>query len=295
MITSASVMLIVTVSLLAAVGCSSGPPQGLRGPASEVGMIRRDEMKMTMTKGEITMTAGGASETGQIEMAVESALEEETLAVANGQISKARTKVVTDKSTETIRIGAEKHTHADPSPLHGEMVESEKVGEEWKFTLVGKTPTKKQELDLKHFSPPDGRADFYPAEPVRPGHSWNVDAAKLKRFMGSGVEITSGSCKMKFQKTLTMNNELCAEITEDLAIVGKMRDEHGQMQVELKVSGTGLRSLKQGLTLSSKMIGTVTMSGTVPGERGEKIQTKITGPVTVDYKSQLQKANQERK
>jgi hypothetical protein len=264
----------------------SGPPQDLRGPAPEVGASYRAETKVTMTKGTITMKADGQSVTGEWDLTDEAVEEIEIAAVADGKVIRTRTKVLTDKSRASVRIEGRTDTHDDSSPLQRETVESAKAGEEWKSTLVGKTPTEKQASKLKRFVP-GGTMNLYPAEPVRPGHSWDVDIGELKKRMAGICQITSGSWKMRFEKTLMMNGELCAQIAEEIAIVGKTQDEHDEWkQIEMKLKGTTLRSLKQGLDLSSRFTGTMTMSGSLRGASGRRIQTTASGPVILDLKKQ---------
>jgi hypothetical protein len=284
MIGNVFLLLFAAMSLLLSSGCSSGPPQDLHGPAPEVGQVYRSKSKVTMTNGKITITAGGRSQDGQAEMTCEDADEEEILAVVGGEVTRNRTRVITEQSTQRISADGQTEAHTDRSPLEGEMVECEKVGEEWKKTLVGKIANEKQALELKMFSPPKSTADCYPAEPVKPGHSWKVPILKLGKLFSSRVEIESGHCKMKFEKLIEVDGEPCAQIAEELEVRGKMRDEHGEwLQLELKTTGTIQRSLQRGFTLASTSKGTMTLSGTVK-EGGQSVQVKISGPMTWETK-----------
>jgi hypothetical protein len=279
---TASVLPLATLILVS--GCSSRPARDLRGPDPEVGQVIRGKRKLTMTNGKITASAGGQTEEGQMEMTSDDADEEEILAVVNGEVTKSRTKVITQQSTEKITQGGKTDTHTTKNPLEGETVECEKVGKEWKKTLVGKVANDKQALELKMFAPPESNADWYPTEPVKPGHRWKVPTSKLRKLVPSDLEIEEGYCKRKFEKMVEVDGEQCAEIANDLAIIGKMKDEKGEWRrFEMKVSGTAQRSLQKGLTLTSNLKGTITISGTETVD-GQKVEVKISGPVTIEQK-----------
>jgi hypothetical protein len=121
---------------------------------------------------------------------------------------------------------------------------------------------------------------------VKPGHRWTVDGGKLRQLFGSSLQVEAGSLRRTFQRTIEADGELCAQIAEELDIRGKMRSEGGDwMQMELKATGTSRRSLKRGFTLSAHLTGTLTASGTVM-EDGQRLQLKISGPLTMAYKCQ---------
>jgi hypothetical protein len=246
--------------------------------------MTRSKSKITMSNGRLTATAGGRTEEGVVEMTVDAADEEEILAVVNGEVTKTRTRVITDQSTERATAGGQTDTHTTKSPLEGETVECEKVGQEWKKTLVGKVANEKQQLELKTFPTPESNEGWYPTDPVKQGHRWEVPTSKLRKMIATGIDIEAGHCKRKFEKMVEVDGEQCAQIAEDIEIRGKMKDEKGEWKhVEMKVAGTTQRSLQRGLNLASRLEGTMTISGTVT-ERGEEIQVKITGPVTIEQK-----------
>jgi hypothetical protein len=281
-----SLLVCAVAALALVVGCSSEPAHNLLGPAPQVGQVYRDETRVTITNATLTATAGGMSDTAQADIVADGVYEEEILAVADGRVTKSRTRFVTERFKVTARSRGQTETHSDTSPLEGETVLSEKVGERWKTTLVGKAPNPRQQRDLSDFEPPASSKDFYPAEPVKPGHRWTVDGGKLRKLYGSLLQVEAGSLKLTFQRTIEADGELCAQIGEELDVRGKMRDEKGEwMQMELKATGTSLRSLKRGFNLSMHLTGTMTASGTVT-EGGQRLQLKISGPLTIDLKCQ---------
>jgi hypothetical protein len=275
------------LTLSAAVGCSSGPPQDLLGPPPKVGQVYRDETKLTMVNGSITITDAGVSQKGQIDMTSEDIEEEEILAVAERLVIKSRIRVVSDRTTEAIRADGQTDTHTDTGSLEGETIEFEQVGDLWKKTLVGKEPNAQQQFELSAFPPPVPAADYYPAEPVKPGHRWNLDVKMFGKLMGTALEVDSGTWTRKFAKTLTVDGELFAEIAQDLLVRGKVRGKDDQRaDFEFKLGGTFQRSLQRGFAPASQMTGAVTLAGTL-AEGGKRFQVTITGPVTMEWKTQL--------
>jgi hypothetical protein len=272
--------------LLCLAGCSSGPPQDLLGPGPQVGQVDRTEFKMTMRNGSITLTDGGASQKGQFDLTVEGTDEEEVLAVADGRVTKCCTRVVSDQITYTVRADGQYDSRTEAGPLQGETIEFEQVGDGWKKTLVGKEPSARQQFEVNAFPPPQPAAEYYPAGEVKPGHRWSVDVTKLRRCLGSALEVESGTCTRIFQKTLDLDGEPCAQIAEELELRGKMRDEQGEpAQVEFKVAGSLQRSLRRGFNPASRLTGTLTVSGSIP-EGGKRLPMTITGPVTMEWKTQ---------
>jgi hypothetical protein len=278
-------LLAAVVSLGVAVGCSSGPPQDLLGPGSEVGQAYRTEYKMTLVNGTITVKDGDVSQSGRFDLTAEAIDEEEILAVEGTRVTKSRIHVVRDQTTQTVHDGGKSESRTDKSPLEGETIELEQRGDDWKRTLVGKEPNDKQTKELRVFPPPKSDVDYYPADRVKPGHCWNVDVKKLQRLWGSGIELESGTCARKFEKTIKWDSELCAQIQEELDVRGRMRDEDSQgVQLQLKCTGPIQRSLPRGFSVASNMTGTMTVSGTMR-EEGKQLQTTITGPVTIEWRT----------
>jgi hypothetical protein len=281
----ASLTLLAAVSLLTAVGCSSGSPQNLRGPAPEVGQVYHDEVTITMAKGKITATDGRVTETGEMDLTLRGVYEDEILGVSDGRVTKSRSKVVTEEDKGTIRADGQTYPFSHHTPLEGETVQCERIGEKWHNTLVGKAPNEKQVFDVETFPPPQSGVDWYPADPVKPGHSWSTDIAQLRSLFGSHMQIDSGSWKQKFEKMVVVDGEPCAQIAQEIDVRGKMRDEHGEyVQVSLKLTGTSQRSLKRGFDVSSKMTGTVSASGKAT-EGGVRLEVSVNGPVTMEGKS----------
>jgi hypothetical protein len=288
-----SIALLLCLLVTLAAGCSSGSTEDLLGPGPKVGQAYRHESKMTMVDGTITITDGNSSHTGRIDMTTEGIDEEEILAVSDSRVTKGRirvvsdmVKVVSDMVEQTVREGGQGHTiPTERNPLEGETIEFEKRGEDWRRTLVGKSPSAKQAIELDLFPPPMSDVDYYPAEPVKPGHRWKVDVNKLRRLLGNAVRIESGTWTRQFAKTITWDSERCAQIMDEIHVQGKLRDEGEQwVQLELKVAGPVRRSVARGFTVASSASGTVSISGAVT-EDGKQLRTTISGSVTIERKT----------
>jgi hypothetical protein len=276
--------LLAALCLLPAAGCFSDQRVDLRRPACEVGQVFRDESKLTMTNAAITITGGGRTETGQLDLLGEGIYEEEILAVADGDITKSRLKIVSEPLTETLRSQGETDTHTEPSPLQGETIEFQKIGGDWKRTLVGKTPDARQAEDLQDFPPPESFADWYPAEPVSPGHRWTVDVHKLRKFFGPRVHIDSGQWKKRLEKKFLKDGKPYALIAEELEVHGKYKDGKGERQFDWKAAGVCDLPLRPGGVMTLHLTGIATEFATVV-EGGESLQVRISGSMTLERKS----------
>ena len=269
-----------------AVGCSPGPPQDLLGPRPRVGQVFRTESKTTMFNGTITVAGDGRSDKAKCDLHSEAIEEEEILAVADGQVIKCRIRIINDETKTTIRDGLVADRRVDRSPLIGETIEFKKVGDEWKKSLVGKSPNAQQAEELNLFPPPVSDADVYPDQLVTPGHRWSLDVKKVYGFMQHAFDVESGSCTRQFEKMIDWNGEPCACISQDLELHGRVRGEKGQwLKCDLRVSGPIQRSVADGFSVGSQVKGTMTLSGTMT-EPGKESQGTITGPIAIEWKTE---------
>jgi hypothetical protein len=253
-----------------------------------LGDVYRTETKITMPDNSVKFTDRGMTESGRIDMTEESVEEEEILALRDDCVTKFRIRILNGQTTVKSRVQGQSDNHTEPTPLSGETIELERVGDEWKITLVGKAPTQKQAEELKWYTPPVDAIEVYPAEPVKPGHCWSVDVKKFFRsLVGKGVELESGSWSRKFEKTTREDGELCALIKEQIELKGRARHADGQWEdVEFKVSGISLRSLERFITVSTKFEGTASSNRTLT-EGGRQVQMKTTGPITIEWNTSL--------
>jgi hypothetical protein len=273
--------LLVVAALIGLVGCSAGPPQDLRGPARQKGQAFRTEMKLVMTKGKLVMGAGIQREEGTCDMTMTVVEDDEILEVQGRQVTKQQTTVITDD--RSMRVDGEKV----PGPERGDLLVGEKILRErkdgkWKNTLVGKQPTTEQQKELHALGPLENTDDLYPEGKVKPGHTWKVDPAHLRKLLGPGCTEVSGEASMTFERTTTLDGEACALINLSMNIKGKMLDEDNtEANIELTVKGPEYRSIRSGYNIKSSLSGTMKLSGTIV-EGGQRIQMEMSGPVTIE-------------
>jgi hypothetical protein len=241
-----------------------------------------------MTDASFTFTVNGNTETHKGDMEFDEVREIKIVEMANKQVKKIELRLPTSQATVRVKD----QTITNPNPLEGETLVFEKVGLKWKRSLLDKAASDKQEQALQDFAIPECDDDIYPEELVKPGHRWNVNAAKLRRVMGGNAQVESGQWQRKFEKTLTVKGETCSRVADELNLRAKVPDgQGGWATVELRGTGDTLRSLKGGFDISSSLTGTMTMSSTStvdPQGTGEAVtvDTTISGPVTIEVKIQ---------
>jgi hypothetical protein len=285
--------IVLTAAVLTGLGgCSAGPPQVLRGPPPRKGEASRTQTKMVMEKGKISIRflprveglglRGIERHEGTCAMTVTSVEEDEILEVDDRQVTKQHTKFITEDSTQTIEIDGEKDSHTERGPLVGETVLRQPLGGTWKNTLVGKAPTPKQQKELESLPPLENTDDLVPEGAVKPGHTWKIDAARLRKLIGARCTALTGEASMTFERTTTHGGESCALIQVTMNVKGKMLDDdNNAMAIEVTATGTTYQSLKTGYDVQTSLTGTIKIEGTVVRE-GQRIQTEISGPITLE-------------
>jgi hypothetical protein len=269
-------------SLLSAPGCSQRVD--LREPPERPGQVHRSESTLSMTAAAVTVTGPGISETGEMDLKIEAVGEEEILAVVDGDATQTRLKIVTERITGTLRVAGQAENHREQTPLHGETIEFVRDGADWQRTLVGKVPTREQADDLKYFPGPESTRDWYPAEPVAPGHRWTVDVSKLRRFFGTSARIDSGQWKKRFEQQIQKDGKPYAKIAEEVEIHGKLKDAKGDLHWDWQATGVSLVPLQTEGIATLQLTGATTLSMTVT-EDGRELQVRISGPQTLKIKS----------
>jgi hypothetical protein len=272
----------VALCLAFLAGCSSGPPQDLRGPGPQKGQTFREEFTVAMKNGKIVIHAAGERVEGSFDSTATLVEDNEILEVDGRQVTKQQTTFVTDESSESIVIAGEKDGKTERGSLMGEKVLRERKDGRWKNTLVGKEPTAEQKKELDSLDPLENNDELTPEGKVKPGHTWKVDAARMHKFMGPRFTGLSGDASMTFEKTTTLDGESCALIKVTMNVKGKiLDDENNEVTAEISASGPTYRSLKSGHDLKTSLSGTAKLTGTIVAD-GQKLQTEIHGPITVE-------------
>ena len=154
----------------------------------------------------------------------------------------------------------------------------ERVAGKWKHKLVDGKATEDQEKELKKRNGPENEDELYPAEKVPVGHAWKVDASKMKSLTGSTFTDVKGKMDQKFLKVEKVNGEECAVIETKGTMTGKLKDDDGTPDVELKITATSWRSLKSGLELKGTFKGSIKIEGKTK-VNDEEVDMKMAGPI----------------
>ncbi len=273
-------------ALTALAGCSAGPPQELRGPGPQAGQNFRTETKLTVTDGRLAMRAGSQKLEGTCEMVTTIVVDNEILAVEGRQVTKHQSTIVANESKTSMKVGGQAHAQTERAALRGEKILHERQGW-WRNSLVGKTPTAKQKKELAFLDPLENEDELYPEGQVKPGYTWKVDGARLRKFLGAHCTALSGEAAMTFERTTTFGGESCALIRLTMNVKGKVRDlDSNELSVELNVKGSMHRSLKSGYDVKHSVAGTMKLGGTVTSGK-QRVQMEMDGPVTLEATTKL--------
>ena len=173
------------------------------------------------------------------------------------------------------------------SVLQGESIIAEKGKDgKWKNSLQDGKPTDEQKKELAKREGPDNDDELFPEGKVKIGHTWKVDASKMKSLTGPTISDVTGELKLKFLKVEKLDGEECAVIETSGTFKGKMKED-GAPDIEMTHAATGWRSLKTGLEVKAKITGTVKIEGTIKmgdDDIGIKLEGKVEGTSTAKLK-----------
>jgi hypothetical protein len=274
-------------ALTALAGCSAGPPQDLRGPGRQKGQAFRTEDKLVLKNGKMVMSAGLQKQEGTCDLTWSIVEDYRILEVEGGLVTKQETTVIRDDTIMSIRAEGQNESMTERGPLLGEKILRECRGDKWSNTLVGKEPTAKQRTELKILGPLEDSTDLYPEGKVKPGHTWSIEPARLRKLIGPSFTSLSGTASLTFVKTTSLDGESCALIDLTMDIKGKaLEEDNSETTVELSVKGPEYRSLRSWYNIKSTLSGTMKKSGTV-AEQGQRVQFEVSGPVTIETIAKL--------
>ena len=259
----------------------------LRGPAPQKGQVVVGQSVFKITDADVKLKVAGMElEAKQTMTATEE--EEVTFQAVDGrQVTKARTKVVREKVETTVTLGGADMSDTKDGDLDGEVIVSERTGPgKWKHSLVDTKPNEKQQKDLDRRVGPESDDELYPADKVKVGHAWEVDAAALQKVFGGSIVDLKGKLKAKFVKLEAVNGEECAVIEMSGTIKGTAKADEGDLAVEMDLTGTTWRSVKTGVDVKDKAKGRVKMSGKLEMD-GQGIDIALEGPFTIEGTNKL--------
>ncbi len=253
----------------------------LRGPAAQKGQVFVTKGKMVIKDADTTMTIGGMDISLKMNLTVNSEEEVKVLAMKGRDVTKCQVKVLKEEAVVSgTLMGMDLPEMTEPGELNKETIISEKVDGKWKHSLVDTKPTDKQKKELDNRNGLENDDDLYPADKVKVGHKWTVDAAALQKMLGNSFTDVKGKVNQVFTKTEELNGETVAVIESATKITGKMKDDgEPTVDVEMDLKITTWKSIKTGIAVKEKFSGKIKLEGKVDMD-GQKVQMKMSGPIT---------------
>jgi hypothetical protein len=265
----------------------------LRGPAPEKGQVVVKKSTFQLKNAELTIKIG--DKTLEAKQSITSNDEEEikVMAVNGRQITKALVTIHKDHSDIVTNTGGEDSKESKNGELDGVVIISERTGpNKWKHHLVDEKPTEKQQKELERRAGLENDDVQYPEGKVKVGHAWSIDAAVLNGLIGGSIKDLKGTVKMKFVKLEKVDGEMCAVIEVSGIVKGVLKQDDGDMSIELDMKGTTWRSIKTALDVKESMTGKATITGKVDMDGG-KSEITLAGPFRVDGQAKFKDVKKE--
>lgn len=251
------------------------PKVDLRGPAPTVGQTFRSVSKFELKDAEMVMTGEGRRVSAKMTLKGNTEHEARILALDQRAVTKYQLKVIKDEKEMAMRIGDEKLSNDDIGVLSGEVIVSTKEGGKWKHELKSGKPTKEQAEELNSLSSWDDEDDI-PEGRHEIGHTWEVDAAHLKRLMGNDVTAVSGKLNATVIRLEKYSGELCAVVEYRGRVKCKITIDDNPLIVDMDLTRTCYRSLNRGCTLLVRESGPITIKGQMKID-GVDVTAEISG------------------
>ncbi|MBA4188319.1 MAG: hypothetical protein C0467_09965 [Planctomycetaceae bacterium] len=259
----------LVAALVAAGGYGTARPAAedktydLRGPAPTKGQVFVSKMTLKIKDADTTLKVMGQTLKLKMTMNVLGEEEQKVLAVDGRNVTKCQSKIVKERAEITTDFGGMKQEMTQPTELEGEIVISERAGDKWKHSLVDTKPTDKQKKELDNRNGIENEDDLYPAEKVKVGHMWKVEAKALTKLFGNSFTDIKGELSQKFAKLEEVDGEQCAVVESEGSVKGKMKDDDGMptLDVEMDLKVKSWRSLKTGVEVKGTFEGKIKLAG----------------------------------
>jgi hypothetical protein len=254
----------------------------LRGPAPTKGQVFISKMTLKIKDADTTLKVMGMALKGKVTMNMVGEEEQKVLAVEGRNVTKCQSKINKESAEITFDLGGANDTKSVPTELEGEVVISERTGDgKWKHSLVDTKPTEKQKKELDNRNGIENDDELFPAEKIKPGHTWKVEAKALTKLFGNSFTDIKGELNQKFLKVEDFSGEECAVVESTGVVKAKMKDEEGQpnLEVEMDLKVTAWRSIKTGIDLKETIGGKIKLSGSQKLD-DMKIDITMSGPLS---------------
>ena len=268
------------VALLAlGLPASAADTYDLRGPAPAKGLKVARKSTLTIKDADVTVTVMGMKIDLKQNIVIVNEDDDEVLEVKGREVVKLKTTIVKDRVDTVSDVGGNENKEDKSGDLEGETVIAAKGKDgKWKNTLEDGAPTTEQKKELAKREGPENDDELFPEEKVSVGHTWTVDASKMKSLTGPSFTDVSGKMKQKFVKLEKVDGEECAVIETAGTFKGKMKDDSGTPDVEMTVKAIGWRNLKTGIEVKGTIEGTIRVEGKLKmGD--DEVEMKLVGKI----------------
>jgi hypothetical protein len=269
-----------------AAGQDNDKTYDLRGPARKVGEVLVSSAKQQIKDADTTLKLMGKTINTKMSLVTIGEEEEKILAVDGRKVTKCQSRIIKDRVEITSEVGGDM---TEPGELEGEVVISERTADgKWKHVLVDTKPTGKQKVELDRRNGIEGDDDVYPAEKVKVGHTWKVDAKTRTKMFDNSFTDVKGELKLKFVRVEAVGGEDCAVVECTGVVKAKMKDEEGEpnLDTEMDLKETVWRSLKTGVEVKETVEGKIKLSGKEKMD-GVEVEIALSGTMTGEGTTKL--------
>ncbi|VTT99095.1 Marine sediment metagenome DNA, contig: S01H4_S12859 (Fragment) OS=marine sediment metagenome GN=S01H4_49482 PE=4 SV=1 [Gemmataceae bacterium] len=280
--------LAAVVALAGGFAAADDKTYDLRGPAPTKGQVFVSKMTLKIKDADTTLKVMGMNLKLKMTMNVQGEEEQKVLTVDGRNVTKSQSKIVKERAEITTDFGGMNQAMTQPTELEGEVVISERVGDKWKHSLVDTKPTDKQKKELDNRNGIENEDDLYPAEKVKVGHTWKVEAKALTKLFGNSFTDIKGELSQKFAKVETVEGEECAVVESEGSVKGKMKDDDGKpsLDVEMDLKVKSWRSIKTGVELKGTFEGKIKLAGKQKIDE-QPVDITLAGPLSGESSTRL--------
>ncbi len=261
-------------------GCGGQNGYTLAGENLSKGDIVRQEMKMTVTNGEVIYAIPGQEEIkGVFEMEIAQLIENEVLETDGNGMTKVKVNILRWTNEFSMDLAGEENKETERDPLDGKTILGRKESGLWKFSLQSGQPSTEEADALEEFGRVYSMNDWgYPSHQVAVGESFDLPESMIMKMMGPDTTDASGSGSSTLQEVVSYKNKQHALIMGAMKMKGL--DTESGLNMEMSFQGQHYRDLEDFLDVDAVYKGQMKMSGEQV-EEGIKMSMIMRGPITV--------------
>ena len=261
-------------------GCGGQNGYTLAGENLSKGDIVRQEMKMTVTNGEVICAIPGQEEIkGVFEMEIAQLIENEVLETDGNGMTNVKVNILRWTNEFSMDLAGEENKETERDPLDGKTILGRKESGLWKFSLQSGQPSTEEADALEEFGRVYAMNEWgYPSHQVAVGESFDVPESMIIKMMGPDIADVSGSGSSTLQEVVSYNNKQHALIMGAMKMKGV--DPESDLNMELSLQGQHYRDLEDFLDVDAVYKGQIKYSGEQV-EEGIKMSMTMRGPISV--------------